>query len=296
MSDPQSLNRYAYLSNRPLAAVDQYGLCGDDDDDDDDDCGGGDGGGSYGGDGGSDNGAGVASSDPGSSSDGSELSLGSGVTASQDASGNVTVDATLLYNSGLSAQSSSDSIADGVSTFLDGLGLIPEVGAFANGANAILQASRGNYGQASLYLGGAVLSAFAVPGGSAIAKGAKVIQAAAEAEVVADAAKVSIAAGRTGKIQAVIAETLTNEGNLTSGTTLTADELLNAGNEFLGNDAVELGKPGSGVFRNVEGTRRFRIDSRSLLGAHSPNVPRGHLEIIGPNNEVLTNNHIPFTE
>jgi RHS repeat-associated protein len=37
LTDPQSLNRYAYLTNRPMAAVDALGL--DDDDDDDDDTG-----------------------------------------------------------------------------------------------------------------------------------------------------------------------------------------------------------------------------------------------------------------
>ena len=35
--DPQSLNRYSYLTNRPMAKVDRLGLDGDDDDDDDDD-------------------------------------------------------------------------------------------------------------------------------------------------------------------------------------------------------------------------------------------------------------------
>ncbi len=34
--DPQSLNRYAYVTNRPMAKVDQLGLDDDDDDDDDD--------------------------------------------------------------------------------------------------------------------------------------------------------------------------------------------------------------------------------------------------------------------
>jgi RHS repeat-associated protein len=32
LTDPQSFNRYAYLSNRPMAAVDRFGLDGDDDD------------------------------------------------------------------------------------------------------------------------------------------------------------------------------------------------------------------------------------------------------------------------
>ncbi len=99
------------------------------------------------------------------------------------------------------------------------------------------------------------------------------------------------------KVDAVIDETNSRKGNITSRHTLSSDEALDAGIKFLGSDYREIGKPGSGVYRNAEGTRQFRIDNNSLEGNHSPNVPHVHLEKINPSkNKPTTNNHIPIKD
>ncbi len=95
----------------------------------------------------------------------------------------------------------------------------------------------------------------------------------------------------------VIAETLAGKGNITSSVKLSADELLNAGEQFLGNGYREIGKSGSGVFRSADDLRQFRIDDNSLLGNHAPGVPHGHLEIYAPGAaKPSVNNHIPFID
>ena len=105
----------------------------------------------------------------------------------------------------------------------------------------------------------------------------------------------AIRAANSAKVDAVIAETLVGKGNITSPTKLSADELLQAGIQFLGPGYKEIGKPGSGVFRSVDNTRQFRIDRGSLTGSHAPGVPHGHLEIYAPGAKMPTvNNHIPF--
>ena len=99
------------------------------------------------------------------------------------------------------------------------------------------------------------------------------------------------------KADAVIAETLVGKGNLTSATKLSSNELLQAGEKFLGPRYKEIGKPGSGVFRSADGTRQFRIDGNSLSGNHAPGVPHGHLETYAPGAaKPTTNNHIPFLD
>lgn len=93
----------------------------------------------------------------------------------------------------------------------------------------------------------------------------------------------------------VMAETRAGSGNLTSRYTLTADEALSTGEQWVGPGYSEIGKPGSGVFRSADGTRQFRIDNGSITGAHNPGVPHVHLETISPGSKVpLANNHIPF--
>ena len=84
---------------------------------------------------------------------------------------------------------------------------------------------------------------------------------------------------------------------MTSATKLSADELLQAVEKFIGPGYKEIGKLGSGVFRSADGTRQFRIDSNSLSGSHAPGVPHGHLETYAPSAAKPTaNNHIPFYE
>jgi len=102
------------------------------------------------------------------------------------------------------------------------------------------------------------------------------------------------------KVNAVITETNAGKGNLTSIHTLTHDEALEAGIRFVGKDAKEIGKSGSGVYRsqhlNKDGTvNQFRMDGNSVQGNHSPNVPHVHLEIIDlTKNKPVVNNHIPI--
>ncbi|GHU22432.1 hypothetical protein AGMMS50243_21990 [Betaproteobacteria bacterium] len=98
-------------------------------------------------------------------------------------------------------------------------------------------------------------------------------------------------------VDAVIAETLAGRGNITSAATLSADELLQAGTNFLRPGYREIGKPGSGVFRSADRARQFRIDGGSLTGSHAPRVPHEHLEIYAPGAaKPITNNHISFRD
>ena len=106
-----------------------------------------------------------------------------------------------------------------------------------------------------------------------------------------------LVANNTSKVQAVIAETLSKKGNISSSYTLTANEILQAGEVFLGKGYKEIGKPGSGVFLSADEARRFRIDGNSLSGNHAPNIPHGHLETVMPGvAKPQTNNHIPFKD
>ncbi len=189
LSDPQSFNRYAYLSNRPLAAVDQYGLCGDGNDSD---CG--DGGGNGGGSDSNNSGGDLSASGSGDNS-GYDFSI-------DPSSGAAYASATLPYSdfgSGFSAQASTDVVASFISGTLDAIGLIPEIGAFANGANAALQLAQGNTGQAALYAAGAAASTVGLPGGSAIAKAGRVLTLARDASDLGEAGNLIRTANQLGK-------------------------------------------------------------------------------------------------
>ena len=98
----------------------------------------------------------------------------------------------------------------------------------------------------------------------------------------------------TCKIDAVLAETGSGKGKITSQYTLTADEALEAGQKWLGPGYQEIGKPNSGVFRN--GPRQFRMDGNSLAGNHPPKLPHVHFEEYAPGaSKPFVNNHVPFT-
>ena len=145
-----------------------------------------------------------------------------------------------------------------------------------------------------LALGADVAGAF-VP----FATGAGVaVRAAAHADDIVDAVRV------TKKTEAVIEETLERGRQVTNGVeevsphftsqhTLTSDELLDAGNEFLGPGYSEID---SGVYRSVDGSRQFRIDDNSLMGNHNPWAPHGHFEIVNSLDDVVSNNHVYFIE
>src|SRR3989339_215755 len=75
---------------------------------------------------------------------------------------------------------------------------------------------------------------------------------------------------------------------------LTSDELLDAGQKFIGDDYKELGENGSGVYRSADGTKQFRIDDSSLNGQHDPYESHGHLENFDDANDAhpSTINHV----
>ena len=72
---------------------------------------------------------------------------------------------------------------------------------------------------------------------------------------------------------------------------------MDAGLKFLGKEYKELGKPGIGIFRSSDGLRQFSIDSTSIAGKHSPDVPHFHLELFEKGiKEPIVNNHIILME
>jgi hypothetical protein len=85
---------------------------------------------------------------------------------------------------------------------------------------------------------------------------------------------------------------------MTSKYTITAKEALRLGDKIMGSGYKEVGKSGSGVFEKLVGnqTYRFRIDSNSLAGTHSPNVPHVHIEILDKLRNIIVNNHIPLVD
>jgi RHS repeat-associated protein len=93
----------------------------------------------------------------------------------------------------------------------------------------------------------------------------------------------------------VISETLNHSGkkDFTSQYSLTEDEALDTGIQWLGDGYREMGQPGTGVFRSIDDTRQFRIDSASLSGSHPPNVPHVHLELLDQKSgDIISNNHV----
>jgi len=167
-------------------------------------------------------------------------------------------------------------------------------------------------GAAGGYGLGAGLSALAGGGGSAAGAGAGTsgsggltgaaddVAGALADDVASVADDVANAAGSGGNaanpVDDVIQETLSGADNFVSGTTLSADDALTAGERFVGSGYSELGRSGSGVFRSADGLRGFRMDSNSLQGLHRPNIPHVHLETFTPNNVRISNNHIPFID
>jgi len=112
-----------------------------------------------------------------------------------------------------------------------------------------------------------------------------------------DAAGVLVHNSTGGKVQEVIDETVGGSGNLTSRHTLSGDEALDAGEQWVRDGYREIGKEGSGVFRSADDTRQFRMDDGSLEGAHAPGVPHVHLEEVAPDGRTITtNNHVPFED
>ena len=57
---------------------------------------------------------------------------------------------------------------------------------------------------------------------------------------------------------------------------------------------MEVGPPGSGVFRSADDLRQFRLTSADLLGAHGPQGPHVHFEAMDALGGVLENLHVPI--
>ncbi len=162
------------------------------------------------------------------------------------------------------------------------------IGAVVSAGDAYGAFERGDFGGALIAAAGALPG---VPGGFRGASDAA--SAAARGERAANTA-----ARSSSVVDDVLAETAgATQRNLTSSYTLSADEALTAGQRWVGEGYVELGKPGSGVFRSADGLQQFRMDGNSLMGNHAPGVPHVHLETYAPGARVPSvNNHIPFRE
>ena len=79
---------------------------------------------------------------------------------------------------------------------------------------------------------------------------------------------------------------------------MTSTQALELGEKLMKFGYKEIGKVGSGVFEKIieKQTYRFGIDKNSLIGAHRPNMPHIHVEILDEFRNVIVNNHTPFIE
>ena len=98
----------------------------------------------------------------------------------------------------------------------------------------------------------------------------------------------------------VINETKLGKGNITSKSVLSESDALDAGINFVGKNAKEIGNSGSGVYRsgtkNADGSiNQFRMDNNSLDGNHKPNIPHVHFERVNEGvKKPAVNNHVPI--
>ncbi|MDR3544130.1 MAG: hypothetical protein P4L69_24735, partial [Desulfosporosinus sp.] len=191
LTDPQSLNRYAYLRNRALLTNDEYGLDGgyggDDDGDDDYGDDGGYGGG-YGDDGGAPIGSDVTFANGANSMSAQMIMSGGPFDGSL-----ATVTTTIIFCSGCApvqtAQSSGSSVANtaaiGVMTF--GSFIPGPIGAAFGTGLAVHSFATGHYWQGAALAAGAVGQFFCLPGeevaeaGIALTEVAPAVEAATEA-------------------------------------------------------------------------------------------------------------------
>jgi RHS repeat-associated protein len=172
LTDPQSLNRYAYVRNRPTLATDRFGLDGGDDDDDDD----GDSGDQSGG-------QNAASEHPFPSY--APPAIGEMDTGTVN--GNL-LNLTLSFNGSdaliATANSNGSNISDGIAVGVMTAGsFVPgPIGAAFGLGLAIHSAFKGNYGSAGLFLGGAALQFFGLPGEELAQAGVHIAEALPAAE------------------------------------------------------------------------------------------------------------------
>jgi len=92
------------------------------------------------------------------------------------------------------------------------------------------------------------------------------------------------------QVDAVLSETKNGRGNITSKETLTADQLLDAGMEHIGNNYTEIGKPGSLVFRsNVPNTDNNHSTGGYLILILDDVTGKNGFDYWVDNNEALKN-------
>jgi RHS repeat-associated protein len=119
-----------------------------------------------------------------------------------------------------------------------------------------------------------------------------VFSAASEESAAECARALTAAQDSASAINSVLTETAAGSGIITSDFTLTQNEAVQAGLDWVGPGEIELG---NGVYRSTDGLRQFRIDPTSLEGLHNPGVPHVHLEMFEPGvKDPIINNHIPF--
>lgn len=97
------------------------------------------------------------------------------------------------------------------------------------------------------------------------------------------------------RVGQVISEVLLGRNNFTSSMTLTTDEALSAAQKYLGPQYKEIGKLGFGVFNSLDGTKEFRIDSGSILGAYALGVLHVHFgvkDVVA--GKYVSNNNVPY--
>jgi hypothetical protein len=70
--------------------------------------------------------------------------------------------------------------------------------------------------------------------------------------------------------------------NINDGSYVTEDNVLDAADDWLGDEYMEMGKPGSGVFRSADGSRQFRFTMADLEGTHGDQGPHVHFESLDP--------------
>lgn len=97
-------------------------------------------------------------------------------------------------------------------------------------------------------------------------------------------------------IRGVIEETLSGKSTRElSKFELSSSEVLETADQFLGTGYRTVNKE-RGIYRSEDGLRQFRMDSSSLLGAHSPNVPHVQFEVFesAQSTKPYITNHVPF--
>jgi RHS repeat-associated protein len=170
---------------------------------------------------------------------------------------------------------------------------VDEIGAVLGGIAEIgSELLAGSEWAPTISQGIAVVTGVGLAAGGASAAGDGIGPAAGEPTTVANSGSVP---------DQIISETMeavaSGRDSFTSANTPTADQLLDAGQKFVGDCPEEMGGAGSGVFRSTTGEPfQFRIDDSSLMGNHPPDVPHGHFEIFkdATFRERLVNNHVPF--